>query len=661
MSGPATPEATRRKRPRAARACQRCRTKKYRCDELEPCSKCKKSNKACIYENAASLRERISSISQSQLVASNQSTGHLGRPEKDGCETLRVDRRPNPCNHDIEGSASNLEGELSEINPHTLNREFHGPTSSLAFLAALQRRVPDESSGPADGRQQSLVSAFHNDTFLPQTMSDAGNPSLRQHRYYFRQSQFFLDAYFRNLHYIHPIIDRGEFLSRCEDLWFERSAKQPQSFVALYFAVMALGALTREWDAASLDGLGRFGWSRKMFEQASLSMGSSPFKTDIETVQASIIMAKVCQNELNPHLAYMYLGIAVRTSLSAGHNRHSQAVHGSVSPPTENLSVSKTWWGLYSLEIETSFALGRPDSLGPDLYHNRAMPAIDDTETGIITPMVEFARIVREVSRFVFLPARSISQRIQRADEIEEEMEQWVNSLPDMIRPQLHNLSDSLGTMTDAHWAKKQRHTLKFRYFNVKMVLFRPFLLHAARTQRSSMGGAAELDQPVSKCVSAARNTITFMHHMYCSATYFRTWWYNLNYTLYAATIIVGYLTKLATEIERSELLGLISMSIEILNAMDEHVVAKKASAILQQASAQMQHPEENINQEPSQQVGNAGPGSRILNGRSTGAATRASESPAPDLFLDSFGDVNLDFMSQLFPWDDDNSSLCAI
>ncbi len=553
-------------------------------------------------------------------------------------------------------------GELSEINPHTLNREFHGPTSSLAFLAALQRRVPDEFDGLTDGRQQSLVSAFHNDSFLPQTISDAGNQSLRQHRYYFRQSQFFLDAYFQNLHYIHPIIDRAEFLSRCEDLWFERSAKQPQSFVALYFAVMALGALTREWDAALLDGLGRFGWSRKMFEQASLTMGGSPFQTDIETVQASIIMAKVCQNELNPHLAYMYLGIAVRTSLSAGHNRQSQAVHDSVSsPPTEGLSISKTWWGLYSLEVEMSFALGRPDSLGPDLYHNRAMPPIDDTGTGIITPMVEFARIVREVSSFVFLPARPISQRIKHADEIEGGMEQWVNSLPDLIRPQLHDLSDSLGTMTDANWAKKQRHTLQFRYFNVKMVLFRPFLLYAARTQRSSTEWAAELDQPVSKCVSAARSTIRFMHHMYCSATYFRTWWYNLNYTLYAATIIVGYLNKLASETERSELLGLISMSIEILNAMDEHVVAKKASAILQQASAHMQRREEDADQEPPQQLGTGEHGSRILNGRSANAATEASESPAPDLFLDSFGDVNLDFMSQLFPWDESTSSFWDI
>lgn len=35
---PVTPRA---KRPRAAQACDRCRLKKYKCDELYPCSHCK--------------------------------------------------------------------------------------------------------------------------------------------------------------------------------------------------------------------------------------------------------------------------------------------------------------------------------------------------------------------------------------------------------------------------------------------------------------------------------------------------------------------------------------------------------------------------------------------------------------------------------------------
>lgn len=35
------PAPKRAKRPRAAQACDRCRTKKYKCDEQYPCAHCK--------------------------------------------------------------------------------------------------------------------------------------------------------------------------------------------------------------------------------------------------------------------------------------------------------------------------------------------------------------------------------------------------------------------------------------------------------------------------------------------------------------------------------------------------------------------------------------------------------------------------------------------
>jgi hypothetical protein len=184
--------------------------------------------------------------------------------------------------------------------------------------------------------------------------------ALQDEGYYFRQSRLFLDGYFENLHYIHPILDKEEFHARCEDLWFGRSDRQSRSFIALYYSIMSLGALVRVWDEDTVEGMNRFQWSRKLFHQARLALGEMRATNDLETVQCLIFMAKVCQNELNPHLAYMYLGMAVRAGLSAGHNREpisNRKPNSSGRPSSE----SKTWWGLYSLEVEMSFALGRPD------------------------------------------------------------------------------------------------------------------------------------------------------------------------------------------------------------------------------------------------------------------------------------------------------------
>jgi len=94
--------------------------------------------------------------------------------------------------------------------------------------------------------------------------------------------------------------------------------------------------------------------------------------TDLEMVQCYFFLAKICQNELNPHWAYMYVGQAVRTALAIGINREPPA---NVQKDVEILkSEARTWWGLYSLEMEMSFAMGRPDTLGSDLYHNRRFP-----------------------------------------------------------------------------------------------------------------------------------------------------------------------------------------------------------------------------------------------------------------------------------------------
>jgi hypothetical protein len=70
----------------------------------------------------------------------------------------------------------------------------------------------------------------------------------------------------------------------------------------------------------------------------------------------------------------------------------------------------------------------------------------------------------------------------------------------------------------------------------------------------------------------------TFRHHIF-----FRTWWYNTTYTLYAASIILCYITQAAPSAEKPALFRLVDMTIEILEAMDESVAAKKAGKIIKQ------------------------------------------------------------------------------
>lgn len=536
-------------------------------------------------------------------------------------------------------SSSEHNDEVSEINPHTLNREFHGPTSSLAFLAAIHRSYPEAVAHSPSLGDQALVSTFHNESFSPQSPRTLADQPYHKTRYYFRQSQRFLDGYFRNIHFIHPIIDRSQFLSKCEELWFGGPTRQSRSFVSLYFAVLSLGALTREWEEDLLDGENRWYWSRKMFGLAASFLGSVPLKMDLETVQANIIMAKICQNELNPHLAYMYLGMAVRLSLSAGHNRQSHSEVSASSSP-EDSSISRTWWGLYSVEVEMSFALGRADSLGPDIYHNRLLPPIRDDETAILTPMVDCARIVRKISEYTYTTSTRIEHRLELAAEIEKEMNEWLQTLPKAIKPEVNGSLDDTGITREPMWSKKQKHTLRFRYHNCMMVLYRPFLLYVSRKPAHATSNNINIDRGVSKCVASARSTIQLMHRMYSTASYFRTWWYNTTYTLYASAIILGYFSRVASADEKAELQQLINMSIEVLQAMDEHVVAKKAASLLQHTwnSAQETHNFVDRGRNQTSPLANQGNFDTL---------------PTTDFFLDSELGEDSDFMAQMFPVDE--------
>lgn len=103
-----------------------------------------------------------------------------------------------------------------------------------------------------------------------------------------------MNGYFENIHFIHPFIDKDEFLLRAHNLWFNRAHSPDPSFVALYLSVLSFGSLVRVWDEDKIAGMGRFEWSRKLFSEAQAYLNYLRFSNDLETVQCLYFM--VCVN-----------------------------------------------------------------------------------------------------------------------------------------------------------------------------------------------------------------------------------------------------------------------------------------------------------------------------------------------------------------------------
>ncbi|KAL2787368.1 hypothetical protein BJX66DRAFT_327911 [Aspergillus keveii] len=550
-----------------------------------------------------------------------------------------------------------VEEEISELNHHTNGIEFHGSTSSVAFLGHLQKardpqRTQDWPAAHTHAHAQSrvrpqeysIVSTLHNAGFSPTNTAAQAQQSLslaavHEHNYYFDHAHVFMSGYFENIHFVHPFIDKEDFYLRAQDLWLRRTPTPDPSFVALYLSVLSFGALLRVWDEGQLGGLTRFEWSRKLFGEAQLYLNHLHFPNNLDAVQCLYLMAKICQNELNPNLAYMYLGLAIRTCLAAGFNRR----------PTQSNPINR----------EMSFSLGRPDTLGMDEYHNRPLPPRDNTQYAIIPWMVDFAQIIRKVSVQIYHRRMPLVEKLHVALAIEAELDGWMASLPGWIRPEFVDGGSGEGgeaganegasgrnALRDPKWARRQRIVLGLRYYNVKMLLFRPFLNHyTSRTQSKgqaqhqsqgrrlsvqdqghthpALSSAADqpdeftstspststsdilITQVIRKCLDAAERTIAVMHDIYRLHTFFRCWWYNTTYITFATSTLLlplsrpGFNLNLDHELDStrpedmtytqasthnnrlSSLHNSVRKAIDILEATDESVVARKSAEII--------------------------------------------------------------------------------
>ncbi|OAG12437.1 uncharacterized protein CC84DRAFT_123194 [Paraphaeosphaeria sporulosa] len=600
------------RRPRAARACDLCRAKKNKCDESYPCSYCKNRQLTCVYQGQQPNSRRYTAeyVKQLEEQVKLLSTRSVASPSAP--PMVQVGQSPSaphiqPQHFNVMAQEETPvpiretgEEEISGVNRHTRDVEFYGSSSSFALLSHIrrtgQRRQDDE-----DGAQ--LVSSLHNPAFrtTPTASHGDGMETGVDCANHYPQCRGFVESFFSTIHYIHPILDKRDFLQQCEALWSRSSdhaAHHPtSSFVALYYSVLALGAIVAVREEESIDGLSNLQWSRKFFDIARTCCNQLGLVTDLEMVQCFFMMAKVCQNELNPHWSYMYVGLAVRTALAMGVNRDPGS--NTRKSPAQLKAESRTWWGIFSLEMEISFSLGRPDTLGADIYHNRRLPLVrTDTETertdsemsepphcAIINYAVDLARITRTICQKIYLPNPSIADMIILTNQIERELEMWVESLPSAIRPdtqiQFHQ-KPSLRSARDAQWAKRQRLVLNIRYNNLRILLFGSLLLRSSQSERATIPGCMENTH---KCLDSAKQTISIIYQTYAHNDFFQTWFYNITYTVFAASVILLYITQgSASHEEAQSLFELVNMAVEILETMEECVVALEAARLLRSA-----------------------------------------------------------------------------
>lgn len=400
----------------------------------------------------------------------------LATPESVNAGPTDINQTAHNSDEASEHGIIEADNEVMDVNMKTQAFEYHGETSSIAFLERLRRFTepaqqvakpapPATRLDPMEASDRSLVTELHNDAFI--NHEDPPSWIVEQHNndeFYPLQAFTFLEAYFASHHCIHPIVDKEEILFRSRQLWDGQGQAVERSHKAVYFAILALGALTRTWNEDSLGGKGRYEWTLLLFRKAEAALGRPGSIPSMTTVQALFILAKVCQAQLDLNLAYTYLGMGIRAALTCGINRLAVfRILVNFPQDSRTLQVARTWWALYSLEIELSFALGRPDTLGLDFYHNRPVPKANGSETDIIRATLDLSMVIRDVTAGVNQKAVKLAERLSRAIKLEQALNDWLAQLPEKIRPTSGTDVLNSGSIHDQQWTKLQLFVLNIR------------------------------------------------------------------------------------------------------------------------------------------------------------------------------------------------------
>ncbi|KAJ5549339.1 transcriptional regulator family: Fungal Specific TF [Penicillium frequentans] len=412
--------------------------------------------------------------------------------------------------------------------------------------------------------------------------------------------KIFIGSYFTNKHYIHPMLSKGAFMRRCErEAWpiARRAAlfRSTTKFAGLYFAVVALGAINASPNETALldhfyqqstdpertepaPHFSALDFAKFYFGIAKVALGDLFESSSLETAQALLLLSVFRQNSLQPHSCYMYSGMAVRTAAAIG-----LASSMSSLPPSRRREAKRTWWCIYSHEIEMCCSSGRLDSMKELTYYQVSLPKLkihygdldpdaEDNDVAMIPVMLSLAQIMSEASHQLYHSTqRSLSEKSRLAMSLDARLQEWKTNIPAFLNLDAHTLSDP-------EWAFKQKLVLRLRYYNTQILIHKPFLV-ASTTNAES----CEFRQHLHICLEAARVSIKMQYESFMHRIYIRTWWYNTTYALYGSMILLHLILSNFPGLPDEELLEDVEKSLAIFSSMDDIIVARRCAEMLRE------------------------------------------------------------------------------
>lgn len=384
---------------RIAKACERCRRKKARCDgQLPCCSGCSQDAVSCIYRDRVRVRQShrrgapeqpsSSVVDANDSIPDSSGHGRSGAPQAvtgPGNGRMAASREDYSNDAFVGVNAAQSRCEL-----------YYGSSSIFAFLQNIHQTFHDPDGEAADrGDQDQGMRRFqHEDRFFTSEQLSRTNPDEGKSRYALLPESLarqFLDIYIKSLHYLMPWssgIDLVHMLDMMYSPEVEKQLQMPKGDTAVTLLALACGATFFKHS----------GWIDVLVERALAQVPRLEVVINLKSVQISLLLAHVLVCCGRHNSAYLYLGSAVRKAFAAGLHKNIDYPVANRQNPGDRAEVRRlTFWSLAFFERWFSFWQGRPSAIDGILV-SRPLPETSP----LVKALAELSDIVVQAGHRIY-------------------------------------------------------------------------------------------------------------------------------------------------------------------------------------------------------------------------------------------------------------------
>ncbi|CAK7205610.1 hypothetical protein SEUCBS139899_008388 [Sporothrix eucalyptigena] len=590
-----SPQDTRRRRrnrnrTKVTRACDRCKTRKIKCNGIQPCGFCSQARAMCTFESAYN-RGRLPSIAhvesnstldpmdqrvdrighsdfseqdsasqrqQQQFLPVQESAGagiglpgyHLPEPHLDPhlVTSPVASAVAAPLQPSIDSSLQQSPSRPTSPEPQTdLQGHYIGPASGVSFLLRLQKRL------------HQAVSFSHPDSIF--TFGDAPlhHPSEFDPSFCMMlprdDARRLLDRYFdyamptyRFLHY--PTVQKW-FTEFYDSLGAMNDGSGAAAKAALLFMIFAHAWAYMPDD----DKPGPADLSVRYYLAAEQLLAKEKGAVRLTSVQARLLQCYYLLTRSRINHCWNQFGTVTRLALAIGLNRNkrpdvSGGQRGDHLGFIESECRRRTFWCAYTLDAYLSLSLGRPPTFHDDdidtelpacvddnaITANHMAPSATNINSGLsvmLAPIahMKLARILNRLLRSLYsIKPISAENRAVLAAQIADDLVRWRSDLARFLDADLFSISLLIPIF------QRQRNVLNLTYWHAIILTYRPFVLNSTNSD-ASVADSAD-DDKVQKCLSAAMNIANTIREIVESRQLTAAFWITA-YFAFSATIVL--------------------------------------------------------------------------------------------------------------------------